>query len=92
MEIKKVLLLTFFITVSFSLKATNYYINSVIGKDSNRGTAIDAPLQTMQPLLGIQLNPGDSVLFATGQKFTGMLSIINTRGVLTAPIVISYYP
>ncbi len=75
----------------FSSKATNYYINSEIGKDSNKGTSIAQSFKSIEPVNLIQLKPGDSILFANGQKFRGMLAIKNTSGLLKQPIVIAYY-
>jgi hypothetical protein len=43
------------------------------------------------PLNTVQLKSGDSVLFATGQHYVGMLSLINIKGSLKNPIVISSF-
>lgn len=79
------------ITLNYTLKAANYYINVAVGSDLNNGTGSAHPWKTMLPLTNIQLNPGDSILFAAGQKFTGMLSIVNIKGQLHHPVVISNY-
>ncbi len=91
MKIKLIFIFLFYLGTSYSLKATNYYINTEIGKDANKGTSIAQSFQSMAPVNLIQLKPGDSILFATGQKFSGMLTIKNRRGSLKQPIVISYY-
>nr|WP_294903008.1 right-handed parallel beta-helix repeat-containing protein [uncultured Lacibacter sp.] len=75
----------------YSIKATNYYINTAVGQDANKGTSKTQCWKTTAPLANIQLQPGDSVLFAAGQQFTGMLSLVNVKGLLHHPIVISSY-
>ena len=91
MKIKKIVFLIVLVCFSCSLKATNYYINSVIGNDSNKGTSPTNSWKTVSPVKLIQLTAGDSILFATGQKFTGMLSLINVKGSVQHPVVISSY-
>ncbi len=84
----------FFIAVlsfSFSSKATNYYINAESGRDTNKGTSVKLAFQTIDAVNLVSLKPGDSVLFASGQKFVGMLVIKNSNGALKQPIVISSY-
>ena len=92
MKIGKIFFFLLFISLNFSLKATNYYINTAIGKDLNKGTSPAHCWKTVSPITNIQLNPGDSVLFATGEQFTGMLSFVNVNGRLHHPVVISNYP
>ncbi|WP_438945953.1 sulfatase-like hydrolase/transferase [Sediminibacterium sp.] len=75
----------------YTSHATNYYINAETGKDSNKGTGAKQAFQTINPVNTIQLKPGDSVLFAAGQQFTGMLSIRDARGSQQQPIVIASY-
>ena len=91
MKIKKIFFLLFLICLCDSLKATNYYINSVIGNDANKGTSPTQSWKTVSPAKLIQLNPGDSILFATGQKFTGMLLLSNVKGNAKDPIVVASY-
>ncbi|MEJ8819172.1 right-handed parallel beta-helix repeat-containing protein [Lacibacter sp. H407] len=91
MNVKKIVFLVALVCFSFSLKATNYYINSANGNDSNKGTSSTNSWKTISPVKSIQLKPGDSILFATGQKFTGMLSLINVKGSAQHPVVISSY-
>jgi Right handed beta helix region len=76
---------------SSSVKALNYYINSLAGKDANAGTSKKVPWKTIAPLASLQLQPGDSILFAAGQKFSGMLSLINVKGSEKFPVVIAAY-
>ncbi|QNA45989.1 right-handed parallel beta-helix repeat-containing protein [Lacibacter sediminis] len=92
MKIKKIFLLIVLVCLGFSLKATNYYINSAIGNDANKGTSSTNSWKTVSPVKLIQLTPGDSILFATGQKFTGMLVLINVKGSAQHSVVVSSYP
>jgi hypothetical protein len=92
MKITKAFALLFLIGLNFSANATNYYINTAIGNDANKGIAEGEPWKTILPVNNIRLMPGDSVLFAAGQQFSGMLSIINVKGLLQQPVVISSYP
>ena len=78
--------------MSHSLKATNYYINATAGNDIYNGTSTNRAWKSVMPLKAIQLQAGDSVLFASGQRFAGMLSLIDFKGSLYHPVVISSYP
>jgi len=80
---------TFFFSVTST--ASNYYINTETGKDSNKGTNTKQAFQSIDAVNLVILKPGDSILFASGQKFVGMLFIKNTKGTLKQPIVISSY-
>ncbi len=91
MKIKKIIFFFFLLSFCHSLWATNYYINVVAGNDANKGTSKTTAWKSVLPITTIQLQPGDSVLFATGQQFTGMLSIVNSKGLLHHPVVISSY-
>lgn len=89
---KKIFLFLLCLNQLSSLKATNYYINALEGNDSNKGTNPNNSWKTIMPVSGIQLKAGDSILFAAGQKFTGMLSLINVKGLPRHPVVIASYP
>jgi hypothetical protein len=78
--------------LGYVANAGNYYINSAIGKDTNKGTSAGQCWKTVAPLKAIQLQPGDSILLASGQTFTGMLSLIDVRGTAEHPVVVSSYP
>ena len=91
MKNKYILSLIFFLSFSLSLKATNYYINTETGKDDNNGTSKTQAFQSINKLNLLIFKPGDSILFASGQKFVGMLAIKNTRGTIKQLIVISSY-
>ncbi len=87
----KVLLILFLLFVCSFANATNYYFNYEAGEDANNGTNISNPWKNFTSLSKIVLQPGDSILLATGQTFTGSLPIINAKGLLNLPIVITSY-
>lgn len=92
MEMKKLFFSALFFCFCYSLQATNYYINTAVGQDTNKGTSQAHCWKTVSPIINIQFQPGDSVLFAAGQQFTGMLTIVQVKGLLHHPVVISSYP
>lgn len=71
--------------------ANTYYINATNGNDKNKGNKTYDAFKTIDRVNQIQLLPGDSIVFACGQQFKGMLSIINISGTQLKPIVISSY-
>jgi len=80
----------------YGLSAKNYYI-SAEGNDANDGS-IDHPWNTLEKVSAATANdnnggfiqPGDSILFRTGDTFVGRL-MIQRSGVAGNPIVISSY-
>lgn len=87
----KLLLILFSWFICYSVNATNYYFNNQVGADKNNGTSRSTPWISFSSLASIVLKPGDSILIATGQTFTGSLSIINAKGLVNHPIVVSSY-
>ena len=74
--------------------ATNYYVNSITGNDSNPGTQA-APFQSIVPVQSLTLNPGDNVYFARGGTYGGVSYTnyleITQSGTASQPITFSYY-
>lgn len=91
MKIRIVFFLWLGMMMAISSSATNYYINSSLGSDSNDGKSKDRPFKNASSLQVVSFQPGDSILFATGLKYIGMLSLVDQRGSLAHPIVISSY-
>lgn len=54
-------------TTSF---ATDYYVDSVAGSDSNSGTSVSAPWKTLDKVNLVNLEPGDIVNIKAGSSFT----------------------
>ncbi len=70
--------------------ATNYYVDAVGGKDTNKGTSVKKPWQTLLKANATALNPGDSLLLKSGTVYAGQLATVGS-GSATAPIVITSY-
>ncbi|MDR6783231.1 hypothetical protein ABIE26_000281 [Pedobacter africanus] len=70
--------------------ATNYYINSKAGNDTNTGNSKEKPWKTMNNIGKTSFAPGDSILFARGTAYRGGV-ILNSSGSAEKPIVISHY-
>jgi len=69
--------------------ATTYYLSNS-GSDSNAGTSPAEAWQTIDHLNSIQMLPGDSVLFETGNFFTGQIAI-SIGGTAASPIYFGEY-
>lgn len=69
---------------------TIYYVNSETGDDSNKGTRRN-PFRTIGIVDSLQLLPGNSVLFAGGQSFSGTLNLKGLRGTKEQPIIVGSY-
>ncbi len=67
-----------------------YYVNSVIGKDTNHGLSADFPWRSHTKVETATLNPGDTVLFARGSAWQGGIKI-NASGEKGQPIIFSNY-
>lgn len=91
MKNRDLLFLLLLIICSYSSRATTYYINTAIGNDANKGTDKKQAFKTIEPINILKLLPGDSVLFASGERFSGMLSVKNSSGTKQQLIVISSY-
>lgn len=69
--------------------AANYYINSEIGDDANDGSK-ERPWKTPWRVAWTDLQPGDAIYFARGQKWVGGFAV-DSNGTKEAPILISAY-
>lgn len=90
--IRKIILVTMALTIlpnSF-IQARSFYINSLTGKDSNKGTSVNRPWKTLQNVNNGTFLPGDSILFARGSVFHGQLKI-NVRGNKKKPVLYDSY-
>ncbi len=77
---------------------TRYYVDSVMGSDSNAGTSPQAPWKTLAKANSVVLSPGLSLLLARGSSFTGSLrpsgsgasdnpAVLGAYGAGPAPVV-----
>lgn len=70
----------------------NIYYISPTGSDSNSGTAVSSPWQTINKVNSTTLLPGDQVLFQGGATFSGKIYVKpGESGTATSPITISSY-
>ncbi|MFY7899641.1 MAG: right-handed parallel beta-helix repeat-containing protein [Chitinophagaceae bacterium] len=91
MKAKKLYTCLLFIGCCMLAKANNYYINAATGSDDNKGNNQGNPLKSIQALNKINFSAGDSIFFASGQEFSGMLNLENVKGTANAPIVVTKY-
>lgn len=66
-----------------------YYIHPVYGNDASSGTSPGNAFKTLQQIEKIQLHPGDSILLAANQVYTGSLRLLNQQGETGNPIEIT---
>ena len=59
--------------------ATNYYVSNA-GNDSNTGTSIESPWQTITKVSTINFQPGDKLLFKGGESFLGSIYLNSSDG------------
>ena len=81
----------FFLFISSTLQATNYYINAKLGNDKNNGKSHQTPWKTLTKVSSFNFKPGDVILLAKGQEFFGSIQLINRSGTKAKPIIISNY-
>ena len=78
-----------FIFISTFANGTNYYISNS-GNDSNDGRSPDRAWKSITKVNTSSFQPGDSVLFRKGDKFSGTI-IVKNNGTITKPIVYAAY-
>ena len=72
-------------------KASAFFISSSLGNDSNDGLTPETAFQTFARINSLDLLPGDSLFFKSGDTFTGELAIINEGGSVGKPVLVSNY-
>ena len=70
--------------------ARNYYVNSRFGEDNRDGASPATAWRTLTNLSHRSFQPGDSILFRRGSRFTGGF-VFMSSGSPQAPIVFSSY-
>ncbi len=81
----------FVLFMSITSDATDYYVHASKGKDTNSGTSINLPWQSLNKINKLSLQAGDRVLLAQGQEFMGAINLVNAQGNTQQPIVITSY-
>ena len=66
----KLTLCLFFINIQVS--ANVYYVSSLLGNNQNNGLTPMSPFKSISQLNSMIFNPGDSILFKSGEIFNGM--------------------
>ena len=73
--ISRCLVLTGFTLAAASFAfGTTYYVDSNAGNDSNNGTSQSTPWQSVTKVNSVTFQPGDQILFLSGDVWTGALS------------------
>jgi parallel beta-helix repeat protein len=75
--------------VATSTPASTYYVSNS-GSDSNSGTSITTPWQTVSKINGWTFNPGDSVLFQSGGTWRELL-VPPSSGSASGPVSFGSY-
>ena len=79
----------FLLSCSLGSSAATYHVSSSEGEDGNSGT-LSAPLASLEALNALALEPGDSILFKSGDQWAGMFWPKGS-GLPSLPIVIDRY-
>jgi len=73
-----------------TISAKNYYFNPE-SKSAKSDGSFNHPFQDLNKLSSLKLNPGDSILLASGTISRGSVVLMNIQGSADQPIVISSY-
>jgi hypothetical protein len=73
-KIKIIFIFLFFFGLNSYASAATYYVDATLGSNSNNGTSVDTPWQTVGKIAIVTLSPGDTVLFKKGETFNGKLT------------------
>lgn len=68
--------------------AVSYFVHPLLGSDLNDGTSKEKPFKTFLPLEKIKFNPGDEIILAANQRYTGSLQLVNQEGSREKPILV----
>ncbi len=71
--------------------ANTFYISSSTGSDTNNGTSPSTPWKTIAKVNTQTFTPGASILFKSGDIWTGETITVNSSGNSTSPITYSSY-
>jgi hypothetical protein len=94
MKIKKLLFIfsPWFMIMGCQQNLTATYYISPSGNDSHSGTSAQTPWRTVNKVNGVDLNPGDRVLFEAGYDYPGnLLLTAEDAGTPTQPVIIGSY-
>jgi Right handed beta helix region len=83
-------LLVLMLALAVSGSAATYYVDAAGGSDTNQGTSIRAPWQTLDKVNSTRFTPGDRILFKAGASWTGQL-VPKATGTATHPVIFGRY-
>lgn len=78
------------INLNYCILANTYYVSNTSGNDQFDGLSSEYAFKTLNKINSIIYNPGDTILFKSGDSWEGMLWIKGS-GNLNNPIVIDSY-
>lgn len=87
---KKIFLIIFFLTNLLMSQATNYYVSSSDGSDSDSGLTEALAWASLAKVNTSAFVPGDQILFKRGDLFYGSLTV-NYSGTSGSPIIYGAY-
>lgn len=76
--------------LAWSAQGANYYVSAATGDDAAAGTSEETAWRTFAKASGADLSPGDQLLFKSGDRFQGMLSV-DAQGEKDREIIIGAY-
>ena len=85
-------ILSFVLMTPAYAAGTTYYVSSSGGNDLNNGLSGATPFATIAHVNGLNLQPGDSVLFKCGDIWRAETLAITDSGTAGNPITIGSYP
>ena len=88
-EIRYLFITIFFTTTISLLSATNYYVATSYGNDSNNGTSLTTPYKTIAKAASV-MSAGDICYIRQG-RYREAISISNLSGSNGSPIVFTNY-
>ena len=76
--------------LNYCILANTYYVSNSYGNDESSGLSSETPFKSLDKINSIVYNPGDSILFKSGDTWNGMCWIKGS-GNINNPIVIDSY-
>jgi Right handed beta helix region len=75
--------------VKSTVLPVTYYVQPLIGSDTNSGTSIHSPFKTLAKIGLLKLHAGDKVVLAAGVTYEGCIKLIGLKGTLEQPITVT---